>query len=120
MIFPRGPVVTRASAVLSATCLAGIACLAACAPQPGTGITEDVIEIEEIEMAPRPTEPVSPDSGMEARRAVDAEKAAADRAIDEAAQSIEPPPSASPGSPAAAAPDDSQRDAGESETTADQ
>ena len=67
-----------------------------CAPRGGSGITEDVIEIEEIEMAPRPTEESAPvpaaGGGEEARREVDAEKAAADKAIDEAAQSIEPPP----------------------------
>ena len=67
-----------------------------CAPQVGTGITEDVIEIEEIEMAPRPTEELTREpasaGGEQARREVDAEKAAADKAIDEAAQSIESPP----------------------------
>ncbi len=61
-----------------------------CSPQPGAGIPEDVIEIEEIEMAPRPSEP-APESGANARREVDAEKAAADKAIDEAARSIQPP-----------------------------
>lgn len=78
-----------------------------CAPQVGTGITEDVIEIEEIEMSPRPTEELTrkPASagGEQARREVDAEKAAADKAIDEAAQSIESPPQ---DSAAAAAPAD--------------
>ena len=67
-----------------------------CAPRGGSGISEDVIEIEEIEMAPRPieesTQVPTADGGEEARREVDAEKAAADKAIDEAAQSIEPPP----------------------------
>jgi hypothetical protein len=69
-------------------------CLAGCSPQPGGGISEDVIEIEEIEMAAPPSEPAPTASGVDARREVDAETAAADEAIDEAARSIEPPPSA--------------------------
>lgn len=77
--------------------------LAGCSPQPGAGIPEDVIEIEEIEMAPRPSEPAA-ESGADARREVDAEKAAADKAIDEAARSIQPPSNraALPPAPAAA------------------
>lgn len=70
--------------------------LTGCSPPPGTGMTDDVIEIEEIEMTPQATEPAPPESGAEARREVDAEKAAADQAIDEAGQSIEPPPAAPP------------------------
>lgn len=66
--------------------------LVGCSPQPGAGITEDVIEIEEIEMAPRPSEPAA-ESGADARREVDVEKAAADKAIDDAARSIQPPAS---------------------------
>lgn len=78
--------------------------LVGCSPQPGGGISEDVIEIEEIEMAPRASEP-SAESGADARREVDVEKAAADKAIDEAARSIQPPSGsvAPPPEPAAAA-----------------
>lgn len=88
--------------------------LGGCSPQPGGGISEDVIEIEEIEMAPRPSEP-SGESGADARREVDAEKAAADKAIDEAARSIQPPSGvAPPPEPADAA------SATQPESTADQ
>jgi hypothetical protein len=69
-----------------------------CAPKGGSGITDEVIEIEEIEMAPagQPAGEPTADSGAEARREVDAAKAAADKAIEEASQSIEPPPQAEP------------------------
>ena len=69
-----------------------------CAPKGGSGITDEVIEIEEIEMAlaGQPAGEPTADSGAEARREVDAAKAAADKAIEEASQSIEPPPQAEP------------------------
>ncbi|MFM1903679.1 MAG: hypothetical protein RLZZ440_1579 [Planctomycetota bacterium] len=75
-----------------------------CSPQPGPGLTDDVIEIEEIEMAAPVREPTAAAGGSEARREVDAETAAADQAIDEAARSIEPPPSMPAAGPAAPTP----------------
>ena len=64
-----------------------------CAPRGGTPPKEAVVEIEEIEMQPaEPTvkEPAA-DSGAEARKAVDEEKAAADKAIEDAGRSIQEP-----------------------------
>ena len=76
----------------SAACLAIVTTLAAgCAPQGAQKVKEEVVEIEEIEMAP--AEPAKkPDAGGDAaRKAMDEEKAAADKAIDEAAKSSDPP-----------------------------
>lgn len=63
-----------------------------CAPRGGTAARDDVVEIETIEVAAPPpaAEPVA-DTGAAARQAIDEEKAAADKAIDEAGKSIEPP-----------------------------
>ena len=69
-----------------------------CAPRGGTPPKEAVVEIEEIEMQPaEPTvkEPAA-DSGAEARKAVDEEKAAADKAIEDAGKSIQEPEKADP------------------------
>lgn len=69
-----------------------------CAPRGGTPPKEAVVEIEEIEMQPaEPTvkEPAA-DSGAEARKAVDEEKAAADKAIEDAGKSIQEPEKAEP------------------------
>ncbi len=108
------PMLHRLLCLASAVLLFATA-LVGCSPQPGAGITEDVIEIEEIEMAPRPSEPAA-ESGADARREVDAEKAAADKAIDDAARSIQPPSSGvSPPSESAAADSSAQP-----ESTADQ
>lgn len=76
----------------SAASLAIVTALAAgCAPQGAQKVKEEVVEIEEIEMAP--AEPAKqPDAdGDAARKAMDEEKAAADKAIDEAAKSSEQP-----------------------------
>lgn len=63
-----------------------------CAPQGGQKVKEEVAEIETIEMAPAEPAAKEPAAGGEAaRKAMDAEKAAADKAIDEAAKSSEPP-----------------------------
>ena len=69
-----------------------------CAPRGGTPPKEAVVEIEELEMQPaEPTvkEPAA-DSGAEARKAVDEEKAAADKAIEDAGKSIQEPEKADP------------------------
>ena len=77
---------------LSLTALGSIGC----APRGGTATRDDVVEIETIEVAAPPpaaepaVEPVA-DSGAAARQAIDEEKATADKAIDEAGKSIEPP-----------------------------
>jgi cytochrome c peroxidase len=63
--------------------------VAGCSPEAGPP-REEVVEIEEIEIAPaEPTEPETPavTGGEEARQEIDEEKAAADKVIDEAAES---------------------------------
>ncbi len=76
--------------------------LAGCAPRGATP-PDEVIEIEEIEMkaaeTPKAVSAPEAETGAAARKAVDEEKAAADRAIDDAGKSIAPtesPPSATP------------------------
>ena len=64
-----------------------------CSPRGGTASKEAVVEIEEIEMEPATptvTEPAA-EGGADARKAVDEEKAAADKAIEDAGKSIEEP-----------------------------
>jgi len=62
-----------------------------CAPRGGTATKDDVVEIETIEVAaPPPAAEPAADTAA-ARQAIDEEKAAADKAIDEAGKSIEPP-----------------------------
>lgn len=75
-----------------------------CAPRGAPPSTDEIVEIEEIEMKPPATPPAATapvaEAGAEARRAVDEEKAAADRAIDDAGKSITAPAA----TPAAASP----------------
>lgn len=66
------------------------ATLAGCAPRGGA-VQEEVVEIEEIEMAPAPATPAPAAGGEQARKAMDEEKAAADKLIEEAAASSQPP-----------------------------
>lgn len=66
------------------------AALAGCAPQGGA-VKEEVVEIEEIEMAPRMPLTAPADDGAQARKSMDQEKAAADKVIEEAARSSPPP-----------------------------
>jgi cytochrome c peroxidase len=76
----------------SAACLAVVTAFATgCAPQGAQKVKEEVVEIEEIEMAPAepPKEPAA--DGAVARKAMDEEKAAADKAIEEASKSSPPP-----------------------------
>ncbi len=81
----RFSIVRKSAAVLvlvSATVVAG------CAPQGGQKASQEVVEIEEIEMAP--ATPAASDQaagGAAARQAMDAEKAAADKVIEEAGKS---------------------------------
>jgi cytochrome c peroxidase len=63
---------------------------AGCSPK-GSPVKEEVVEIEEIEMAPPPAGKEEPAGGAEARKAMDEEKAAADKVIEEAGTSSEPP-----------------------------
>jgi len=71
--------------------------LVGCAPRGATPSTEEIVEIEEIEMKPPAAPPAAAapvaEAGAEARKAVDEEKAAADRAIDAASKSITAPAS---------------------------
>jgi hypothetical protein len=87
-----GTSITSFAVCLSLTALGTLGC----APRGGTATRDDVVEIETIEVAAPPpaAEPaVEPavDSSAAARQAIDEEKAAADKAIDEAGKSIEPP-----------------------------
>lgn len=69
---------------------------AGCAPKGGA-VKDEVVEIETIEMAP--AEPATQETsagGAEARKAMDEEKAAADKVIEEAAQSSDPPAETAP------------------------
>ena len=69
---------------------------AGCAPKGGA-VKDEVVEIETIEMAP--AEPATQEpaaGGAEARKAMDEEKAAADKVIEEAAQSSDPPAETAP------------------------
>ena len=66
------------------------AALAGCGPRGGA-VQEEVVEIEEIEMAPAPATPAPAAGGEQARKAMDQEKAAADKLIEEAAASSQPP-----------------------------
>jgi cytochrome c peroxidase len=77
------------------------AVIAGCAPKGGA-LKDEVVEIEEIEMAPaEPAKQEPAAGGAEARKAMDEEKAAADKLIEDAAQSSEPPPAAQKSDPAA-------------------
>jgi cytochrome c peroxidase len=76
----------------SAACLAlATVFVAGCAPQGAQKVKEEVVEIEEIEMAPVEPAKEPAAAGEAARKAMDEEKAAADKAIDEAAKSSDPP-----------------------------
>jgi cytochrome c peroxidase len=81
----------------TAACLALVAVVTSgCAPKGGT-VTDEVVEIEEIEMAPaEPATQPPAAGGAEARKAMDEQKAAADKVIDEAAKSSEAPPAKQP------------------------
>jgi len=70
-----------------------------CAPKGG-GVKEEVVEIEEIEMAPaKPATQEPAAAGEEARKVMDEEKAAADKVIEEAGKSSEPPAETKPAEP---------------------
>lgn len=79
--------------------------LSGCGPRGGTVTPDEVVEIEEIEMKPPASqaapviEKVIADTATDARKAVDQEKAEADKAIDEAKGSIAPPPAIAAESP---------------------
>ena len=76
----------------SAACLVVATVFATgCAPQGAKKVKEEVVEIEEIEMAPVEPAKEPAAAGEAARKAMDEEKAAADKAIDEAAKSSDPP-----------------------------
>ena len=104
----RFSLVRKSAAVLV---LASATVVAGCAPQGGQKASQEVVEIEEIEMAP--ATPAASDQaagGAAARQAMDAEKAAADKVIEEAGKSAaaateaaKPEPAAKPA--AAAAPE---------------
>jgi len=70
-----------------------------CAPKGGA-VKEEVVEIEEIEMAPaKPAIQEPAAAGEEARKAMDEEKAAADKVIEEAGKSSDPPAETKPAEP---------------------
>jgi cytochrome c peroxidase len=73
----------------SAPCLAATVAVvfAGCAPQGTQKPSQDVVEIEEIEMAPALPGAADQAGSAAARQAMDAEKAAADKVIEEAGKS---------------------------------
>jgi cytochrome c peroxidase len=94
-----------------ATMIAAAVMVAGCGPRGGAPTPEEVIEIEEIEMTPPAAPPAVPaahpvaETGAEARKVVDEEKAAADRAIDDAGKSITPSDSTAASASKPAVPD---------------
>ncbi len=76
-------------------CTLACAVIAGCAPKGGE-VKEEVVEIEEIEMAPAEPAKEPAAGGEEARQEMDKEKAAADKVIEEAGSSSEPPATPEP------------------------
>jgi len=86
--------VTRFCATGAGSLAVSALLVAGCSPEAGPP-RQEVVEIEEIEIAPaEPAEPAAPadTGGEEARQKMDEEKAAADKVIDEAAESGEAEP----------------------------